>query len=77
TTVAPHIDWVGVRFDIHVSGTRIAEAVLWIHRTTGVPVRREQVVNFPGGSMSVVEEYDIRWASPRSEAGGRQVRQGR
>ncbi|MBA2669321.1 MAG: hypothetical protein H0U67_02995 [Gemmatimonadetes bacterium] len=74
TTVAPHIDWVGVRFDIHVSGTRTAEAVLWIHRTTGVPVRREQVVSFPGGSMSVVEEYDIGWASSRSEAGGQQVR---
>jgi len=46
-------------FAIHVAGTRTAEARLWIDRRTGLPVRREQVVSFPGGSMRVVEHYEF------------------
>jgi hypothetical protein len=59
TASAPYDEWMGVRFEIYVSGARAAEAVLWFDRATGLPVRREQVVSFPGGAMRVVEEYDI------------------
>jgi hypothetical protein len=77
TADAPHTEWLGLRFDIHVSGTRTAEATLWIHRTTGLPMRREQVVRFPGGSMSVVEEYDGGWERSRSAlAAGKRVAAG-
>ena len=46
-----------VRFVIHVDGTRVATATLWIDSTTNLPLRREQVVQFPGGEMRVMEEY--------------------
>jgi hypothetical protein len=41
-----------------VSGTHTADAVLWIDVSTLLPVRREQIVRFPGGSMTVVEHFE-------------------
>lgn len=52
----PH--WLPLKLPIYVSGRRTAEATLWLDRRTGLPVRRDQVVTFPNGSMSVVEEYE-------------------
>lgn len=52
-------DWLALRFPIHVSGARTAEATLWLDRRTGLPVRRQQVVTFPNGSMRVIEQYDF------------------
>ncbi len=46
-------------FTIFVAGTRAAEATLWFDPVTGLPVRREQIVSFPGGTMRVTESYDF------------------
>jgi hypothetical protein len=63
-------EWVGVRniawnepermftFDISVEGRDVARARLWLD-SKGRPLRREQTVSFPGGSMQVEERY--RW----------------
>jgi hypothetical protein len=32
--------------------------VVWIAESTLLPVRREQIVRFPGGSMTVVEHFE-------------------
>jgi hypothetical protein len=48
-----------LRFVIYVSWERVAEATLWLDPDSGLPVRREQVVAFPGGSMRVIESYDL------------------
>lgn len=48
-----------LRFLIFVSGERSAEATLGIDRRSGLPARREQVVDFPTGTMRVVEEYEF------------------
>jgi hypothetical protein len=58
SSAAPEPNRVGVRFEIHVSGTHTADAVLWIDASTLLPVRREQIVRFPGGSMTVVEHFE-------------------
>lgn len=58
-TAAGEAGTEALRFDIHVSGARMAEALLLVDTNTGLPVRREQVVSFPGGSMTVVEEYEV------------------
>jgi len=48
-----------LRFLIYVSGEQVAEATLWLDPDSGLPVRREQVVAFPGGPMRVTETYDL------------------
>lgn len=45
-------------FDISVEGREVARARLWVDQE-GRPLRREQTVSFPGGSMQVEERY--RW----------------
>ena len=46
-----------LRFALRVAGTEAAEATLWIDPATGLPVRRNQTTDFPGGTMTVVERY--------------------
>jgi hypothetical protein len=50
---------VALRFAIHVAGQRAAEATLWVDPDLRLPVRREQMVSFPGGRMVVTEEYEL------------------
>jgi hypothetical protein len=50
---------VALRFAIHVAGQRAAEATLWADPDLRLPVRREQVVTFPGGRMVVTEAYEL------------------
>jgi hypothetical protein len=49
----------GIHFGIVVSGSRTAEATVWLD-AGGHLVEREQVVRFPGGEMRVVERYASR-----------------
>lgn len=58
-TAGANPNWLGLRLPIYVSGTHTAEATLWLDRRTGLPVRREQVVTFPNGTMRVVEQYEF------------------
>lgn len=46
-----------LRFALRVAGTEAAEAMLWLDTATGLPVRRDQTTDFPGGTMTVVERY--------------------
>ncbi len=46
-----------LHFAIRVSGTEAGNATLWLDTKTGLPVRREQVVHFPSGTMTVTENY--------------------
>lgn len=46
-----------IRFDIFVSDTRSGYATIEVDPKTGLPVRREQTVEFPSGAMTVVETY--------------------
>jgi hypothetical protein len=57
--VRPRPGLLALRFAIHVSGQRAAEATLWVHAETGWPVQREQTVAFPTGRMVVTERYDV------------------
>lgn len=50
-----------LHFALRVAGTEAAEVTLWLDPATGLPVRRNQTVDFPGGTMTVVERYD-RWS---------------
>lgn len=43
-------------FGVEVAGQRAGEAELWLS-AEGLPLRRRQVVRFPGGEMHVLEEY--------------------
>jgi hypothetical protein len=52
-------DPTALRLMIYVSGERAAEATLWLDPDSGWPVRREQVVEFPGGQMRVTESYEF------------------
>lgn len=47
----------GFRFGIQVSGVRSGAATLALDPETGLPTRREQTVEFPGGRMTVTERY--------------------
>ncbi len=51
-------DGKALAFDIAVGGQPAAVAKLWLDETTGLPVRREQTVSFPSGTMTAVEEYE-------------------
>lgn len=44
-------------FDIHVDGREAGRATLWLDPDTSLPVRREQTVEFSGGTMQVLEVY--------------------
>lgn len=46
-----------IRFDIIVDGTRSAVATVRVDPRSGLPLQREQTVEFPQGSMTVVETY--------------------
>ncbi len=46
-----------ISFDLFVRGELAGHAALWIDRTTGLPLFREQTVDFAGGTMQVVERY--------------------
>jgi hypothetical protein len=46
-----------VRFTVVVSGKESAEATLWLDEEDGLPVLREQTVEFDEGSMTVVERF--------------------
>lgn len=48
----------GLRFGTEVAERRAAEVDLWLDGE-GLPLRRLQVVTFPGGTMTVVEEYEV------------------
>ncbi len=57
---APVVDNARVlSLSIYVSDTNVADATLHADARTGLPIRREQTVRFPGGSMTVVEEYEF------------------
>lgn len=51
-------DGDAVTFGLRVAGEASGEATLWLDGR-GVPVRREQVVEFPEGQMQVVERYEL------------------
>ena len=44
-------------FEILVDGQNSGAVTLWLDAETGMPARREQVVQFPDGEMKVVEIY--------------------
>lgn len=48
----------GISFDIVVDGAPAGSATLWLD-ANGLPVYRVQTVTFDGGSMEVVEEYEV------------------
>lgn len=48
---------VGIRFRILVRGAPAGEASLWVDAGTGLPMLREQRVDFAEGSMTVTERY--------------------
>jgi hypothetical protein len=50
---------VALRFAIVVAGQHAADATLWLDPTSGLPVRREQVMSFPTGRMVVTESYEF------------------
>ncbi|MBW3670702.1 MAG: hypothetical protein KY432_03415 [Acidobacteria bacterium] len=59
---AENIEFVGddrnsIRFDIIVDGTRSAVATIRVDPRSGLPLQREQTVEFSQGSMTVVETY--------------------
>lgn len=47
----------GIHFRIIVGGEPAGEATLWVDASTGLPLLREQTVDFSAGSMSVTERY--------------------
>lgn len=56
----------GISFVIEVGGQRVGRATVWLD-ARGLPVRREQLVEFPQGSMKVIERYE--WLEPPPLAG--------
>lgn len=55
-----------IEFLITVSGAKVAEATLFLHPDTGLPLLRRQVVHFPQGDMRVEEAYGtFRLEAPR------------
>lgn len=52
------VELVPLRFHVFVDGTDSATATVWLHPETGLPVEREQTVDFGDeGTMTVVERY--------------------
>lgn len=62
----PGPDGEAVTFGLVVGGEPSGTATLWLD-DRGVPVRREQTVEFPEGVMRVVERYEVLGSVP---AGG-------
>lgn len=48
-----------VTFGLIVSGQPAGEATLWFDESTGLPVQREQTVDFETGMMTVTEVYEF------------------
>lgn len=46
-----------IAFDLLVSGTKTAHVDLAVSDKSGLPLRRLQIVEFPGGTMEVTETY--------------------
>lgn len=46
-----------LRFALRVAGTEATEATLWLDTATGLPVRRDETTDYPGGTMTLVERY--------------------
>ncbi len=46
-----------IQFDITVAGKPVGTGTLWMNPENGMPIKREQTVNFPEGEMKVVESY--------------------
>lgn len=49
----------GLRFNLWVDSTPSGTATLWLSERTGLPVARDQVVEFPQGEMVVRETYEV------------------
>ena len=49
-----------LNFTIRVQGHDAAKATLWLAVDSGRPLERQQTVEFPNGSMTVVERYSYR-----------------
>lgn len=49
-----------IAFTIQDAGQAVGETTLDVSESTGLPLRREQVVHFPQGDMTVVESYALR-----------------
>jgi hypothetical protein len=61
-TLGPEESLAGVTvrrfsFTVVVSGVPSASAELWVDATSGLPIRRVQIMNFPEGEMRVLEQY--------------------
>ncbi len=57
-----HFDLVPLRFDIVVAGVESGSATLWLDPESGLPVEREQTVDFgEDGTMTVTETYFDWW----------------
>lgn len=54
-----------LHFDVLVDGAVAATATLWLRVDSGLPLRREQVVDFDGSEMRVVESYRSLTTHPR------------
>lgn len=54
-----------LHFDVVVDGKVAAAATLWVGEDSGLPLRREQVVDFDGSEMRVVESYRSVTTYPR------------
>jgi outer membrane lipoprotein-sorting protein len=48
-----------ISFSITVAGQPAGEATLWFDEETGLPLRREQTVEFETGTMTVLEVYEF------------------
>ena len=48
-----------ITFGLVVSGQPAGEATLWFDESTGLPVQREQTVDFETGMMTVTEVYEF------------------
>lgn len=54
-----------LRFTVVVNGEDAGTATLWVDDTSGMPLRREQVVRFGDAEMRVVESYSALTLYPR------------
>ena len=48
-----------LNFTIFVEGEEVGAAVLWLDAESGLPLKREQAVQFPTGEMRVTEGYRV------------------
>jgi outer membrane lipoprotein-sorting protein len=50
---------ITISFSITVAGQPAGQATLWFDEETGLPLRREQTVEFETGTMMVIEVYEF------------------